>query len=179
MWWRKDNLHSPQILERQSCESTSLRSKHKWYNDRIPDWHNCGQFRQVVILWEASRSKMLKSSIYYHCARLYQMNGLPVYDWDRDVREPHFKNSWAYLSMSVGGESPSSLCSIQYEYRWFWHRWLYELLKSVWKKVPQSARLSAGGPIAIWAMPKCRGRQGVRVLPYASSITTHICICPS
>ena len=73
MWWRKDNLHSPQILQRQSCESTSLRSKHKWYNDRIPDWHNCGQFRQVVILWEASRSKMLKSSIYYHCARLWAL----------------------------------------------------------------------------------------------------------
>ena len=35
------------------------------------------------------------------------------------------------------------------------------------KKVPQSARLSAGGgPIAIWAMPKCRGRQTKWVFPY-------------
>ena len=35
------------------------------------------------------------------------------------------------------------------------------------KKVPQSARLSAGrgGPIAIWAMPKWRGRQPIRVFP--------------
>ena len=35
-------------------------------------------------------------------------------------------------------------------------------------KVPQSARMSAGGggPIAIWAMPKWRGRQGISVFPY-------------
>ena len=34
-------------------------------------------------------------------------------------------------------------------------------------KVPQSARMSAGGgPIAIWAMPKWRGRQPIRVFPY-------------
>ena len=39
------------------------------------------------------------------------------------------------------------------------------------KKVPQSARLSAGGgPIAIWAMPKCRGRQGKRVFPNPRNI---------
>ena len=53
------------------------------------------------------------------------------------------------------------------------------MVKMARKKVPQSARLSAGGgpiaiwvrggggPIAIWAMPKCRGRQGKRVFPYS------------
>ena len=42
-----------------------------------------------------------------------------------------------------------------------------EWLNMARKKVPQSARVSAGGyPIAIWAMPKCRGRQFKRVLPH-------------
>ena len=41
------------------------------------------------------------------------------------------------------------------------------------KKVPQSARLSAGGgPVAIWAMPKCRGRQTKSVFPYGTFIVT-------
>ena len=40
------------------------------------------------------------------------------------------------------------------------------MVKNCPKKVPQSARLSAGGgPIAIWAMPKWRGRQNLWVFP--------------
>ena len=34
---------------------------------------------------------------------------------------------------------------------------------------PVECRGEAGGPIAIWAMPKCRGRQFKRVFPYLLS----------
>ena len=52
-------------------------------------------------------------------------------------------------------------------YRFRKHATLQNGKKWPKKKVPQSARLSAGGggQIAIWAMPKCRGHQTKWVLP--------------
>ena len=54
-----------------------------------------------------------------------------------------------------------------------YHFWKHTTLQNgknmAQKEVPQSARLSASGgegfPIAIWAMPKCRGRQFLWVFP--------------
>ena len=53
---------------------------------------------------------------------------------------------------------------------------LTKSLKSGRKKVPQSARLSAGGGgvNAIWAMPKWRGGQAERGFPKALSDDVHV-----
>ena len=100
-------IHTLLTLERQSSESSTEKKLlsvgnvivlvlyfvwkerslivdwgvHKWHNDRIPDRHNFGQFRQVVILWEASRSKMPKSCFCFSCHCFVLPNEWSLCSW--------------------------------------------------------------------------------------------------